>query len=544
MKVLLFLILLSTAITGAQLNPRDLGSSSLHLQLSWTVSNQGNSGKQGAITVFAFPSNSHQTVNYSSSDPFTEQTDASGNKLLSYSLNLNPGESRQVILYANARVSFGEYESAVGDYSAYTKPSQFVTISNNVKKKALGITVNAEDDGERIALLAEWVHNYVKYDENCAGGSLEECVKKSFSDEWVLENRVGVCDEYSHLLIGMLRSLNIPARFVAGIVYSGKDWAPHAWVEALIKGRWVPLDPTYGEAGMLDAGHLQFALGRDNSDISESYTEGLSITSNPPEVYLLDYSSFPDFFGLSASVDNRTVGPLSIHNFSVTVRNKVNETVFIPLYLDVPKIPPGLAVNITRGYEDRVEYLPPGEEKEVSWSLLFPKAMEDNYVYNFTLTASSLSKEASESVEGRKDYSSGKVSGVAVIDVHGIQSGNSLTVQATVKNQGNSLEDASVLSSFEGVNQTASITLNAGEEKTVGFQYPPSAEEFERGRIIVSAGGEEVTQEFILYLNKETTLLPPLPVVLSSSIDTTLLAEIGLGVLLLVFIVVILRMKQ
>ena len=53
----------------------------------------------------------------------------------------------------------------------------------------------------------------------------------------------GVCQDYSHVLIALLRLAGIPALYVAGLVHG--TGATHAWVHAWVKNRWLALDPTH-----------------------------------------------------------------------------------------------------------------------------------------------------------------------------------------------------------------------------------------------------------------------------------------------------------
>ncbi len=66
----------------------------------------------------------------------------------------------------------------------------------------------------------------------------------------VLRSRRGVCQDFAHLMIGMLRSLGLAARYVSGYLRSRADTytgaeASHAWVSALVPGvGWLDIDPT------------------------------------------------------------------------------------------------------------------------------------------------------------------------------------------------------------------------------------------------------------------------------------------------------------
>jgi transglutaminase-like putative cysteine protease len=89
----------------------------------------------------------------------------------------------------------------------------------------------------------------------------------------------GVCQDFSHLLIAVLRFSGIPARYVSGylIPLDGNDQAAamervigghasHAWVQAFIpETGWIGLDPTTGS--LVEGRHIRIAYGRDYGDV-------------------------------------------------------------------------------------------------------------------------------------------------------------------------------------------------------------------------------------------------------------------------------------
>ncbi len=87
--------------------------------------------------------------------------------------------------------------------------------------------------------------------------------------------RRGVCQDFAHLMLGMLRSLGLPARYVSGYLQTqpppgqprllGAD-ASHAWIAIWcpVLG-WVDLDPT--NAVVPDVSHVTVAVGRDYGDV-------------------------------------------------------------------------------------------------------------------------------------------------------------------------------------------------------------------------------------------------------------------------------------
>jgi transglutaminase-like putative cysteine protease len=94
--------------------------------------------------------------------------------------------------------------------------------------------------------------------------------------EEVFRKRRGVCQDFAHLQIACLRSLNLAARYVSGYLRTypppgrprlvGAD-ASHAWVSAYCPGiGWLDMDPTNNLVP--SEGHVTLAWGRDYGDIS------------------------------------------------------------------------------------------------------------------------------------------------------------------------------------------------------------------------------------------------------------------------------------
>ena len=92
----------------------------------------------------------------------------------------------------------------------------------------------------------------------------------------VLLDRRGVCQDFAHLLIGCLRALGVPARYVSGYLLTdpppgsprllGAD-ASHAWLSVWCPAHgWVDLDPTNDLVP--DLRHVTVAWGRDYGDVS------------------------------------------------------------------------------------------------------------------------------------------------------------------------------------------------------------------------------------------------------------------------------------
>ena len=74
----------------------------------------------------------------------------------------------------------------------------------------------------------------------------------------------GVCQDFAHLLLCVLRLLAIPARYVSGQLLG--EGVPHAWVECLVDGEVIAYDPTHGRRARLD--YVTVAVGRDFADVT------------------------------------------------------------------------------------------------------------------------------------------------------------------------------------------------------------------------------------------------------------------------------------
>ena len=94
----------------------------------------------------------------------------------------------------------------------------------------------------------------------------------------VIEERAGVCQDFAHLMLAILRTHGLPARYVSGYIEPGDPSTPqgehlvgaaasHAWVEVgLPDGTWWGLDPTNNQSA--GERHVVVAVGRDYHDVA------------------------------------------------------------------------------------------------------------------------------------------------------------------------------------------------------------------------------------------------------------------------------------
>ena len=148
-------------------------------------------------------------------------------------------------------------------YQTLTTPSgdQYLNVSNYVdwndpavQAKARELTAGCTTDYEKARAIFRWVNANIEYDwyfyYNGTGGM-------GYEASAVLSSGTGVCSGISYLAIALLRASGIPARAVTGysLGYSSNGtWdmanlrdTNHQWVMAWLDGRWVFIDPTWGQ---------------------------------------------------------------------------------------------------------------------------------------------------------------------------------------------------------------------------------------------------------------------------------------------------------
>jgi transglutaminase-like putative cysteine protease len=86
----------------------------------------------------------------------------------------------------------------------------------------------------------------------------------------ILQQSAGVCQDFAHLLLQILRTMHIPGRYVSGYICPHRsglkgEGATHAWVEAWIPGSgWTGIDPT--NKIWVTNNHVKLAVGRNFAD--------------------------------------------------------------------------------------------------------------------------------------------------------------------------------------------------------------------------------------------------------------------------------------
>ncbi|MBJ94809.1 MAG: hypothetical protein CMP23_10110 [Rickettsiales bacterium] len=160
------------------------------------------------------------------------------------------------------------HSSLVEDAPSYTLPNTdrslrpwlrsttFVAADNPVIRRTAGEIVGDRLDSiEAARRLNRWV--YRELDKVPVAGFPEA--------REILRHRRGDCNEHTTLYTALARSLGLPTRMAAGIVYSESIFSDgafyyHAWPEVWIGEQWLAIDPTFDQFPA-DATHIKLVEG-------------------------------------------------------------------------------------------------------------------------------------------------------------------------------------------------------------------------------------------------------------------------------------------
>jgi hypothetical protein len=193
--------------------------------------------------------------------------DKFGNKILNVNWK-NPSEDTDFSVKSIVSVN-RRYSTEKKIYPEFLKPT---TLVQSTDPEIAGIASKARgSDFEKVAYLSKWINENIRYN------TVYSDVNIPAKD--ILRLRIGVCKEFSNLLVSFLRNLGYYSAVTVGYVhpgkiYTGQNFLPHGWIEAYNEEE-ILSDPTWGEVGYLDATHIKFATFPDSSwTFSSIYSTG------------------------------------------------------------------------------------------------------------------------------------------------------------------------------------------------------------------------------------------------------------------------------
>ena len=214
-------------------------------------------------------SNEHLRVTLDGAElPVTEVVDVYGARL--HLVDVTEGDV-QVSYRATVVGTAAPLTVSPLDEIVFMRPSRYA------ESDSLGPTAAREFAGltetELLFGVSSWVGQHLQY---VPGSSLptDGAVR-------TLLARQGVCRDYAHLVVGLLRSMNVPARLVSVYAPGLDPMDFHAVAEAAIDGQWRVVDAT---ALAPRSSLVRIASGRDASDTAFLTTHGAGVTLHDVEV--------------------------------------------------------------------------------------------------------------------------------------------------------------------------------------------------------------------------------------------------------------------
>lgn len=155
-------------------------------------------------------------------------------------------------------------EAVVDRFDEVLSPTHYTPDSKRIRRVGQRI-IRDHAPREAVTAAAHWVHSELSYVAGTTG------VHSSGLD--ALREGKGVCQDFAHLTLILLRSMGIPARYVSGYLHPNRkatigdtiDGQSHAWVQAWLGG-WWNYDPTNDTP--INEQYVSVGVGRDYSDVS------------------------------------------------------------------------------------------------------------------------------------------------------------------------------------------------------------------------------------------------------------------------------------
>lgn len=147
----------------------------------------------------------------------------------------------------------------------YLNSSQWVSINPDIWKQGLDLTNGHDSVFAKANAIMGWIHANFEYVAGVTSVDTHLDV--------VFELRKGVCQDFTHVMLGLCRSVGVPARYASGYLYNGPrdtlvgSQASHAWCEVFLPSAgWIGFDPTNNT--LADERYVKIAIGRDYEDVT------------------------------------------------------------------------------------------------------------------------------------------------------------------------------------------------------------------------------------------------------------------------------------
>ncbi|MFZ5752775.1 MAG: stalk domain-containing protein [Bacillota bacterium] len=269
--ILIFLLFISLHVQAAELSYSIKDQTYYQVTTTYYFKNVGTSTARDINLAITLPNvyltknmpYSHLIATKYSQEPLEITTDLKGNRTGKFNIAaIKPGEKKSLSIqqvYRVGKISFTIDPGKIESYKPlepalipYLKPAPGIESDNPlIIKKAKEITGGETNPFLKAKKIFAFLNSHMHY----ADKPTDPANKGALS---ALQTGIGVCEDYSDLMVALLRAVGVPSRTVAGWMgtisqpqvtiadESGQKLPGHMWVEYYLPGYgWIPADPTY-----------------------------------------------------------------------------------------------------------------------------------------------------------------------------------------------------------------------------------------------------------------------------------------------------------
>ncbi len=397
--ILLILLLLLTNSHSQDIYPTTIGEMTTEIVLSGSgVISNLKEGEEVKFQTLTFQETAYQKILSIEEELIINGVkikpsysyDEFDNKYVNFNIKQNGNFDYQIkatikrtsIIYELNDYNIEEPEKKIMDYITNSEKiesnsTEIMTLTNNkLTKKSFLETINK---------TIFWVNDYVEY---AKGEDFKKYYLLQKSAIETLLDKKGVCDEFANLAASMLRVKKIPTKVVIGVTFDGSEWGNHAWIEIYHKDLgWIPSDPTFREAGFVDATHIKLGAFKDitQSLAKATYPTTANVTFQTqtlPEVTIINTNYFNQ-----VQIESKTdeIKTNQWNDIILEIKNQTNGNITVP-------------ITIKENYKDiliqetsQSVTLKPSEKSEITFKVYPSITLTSNEIAKGTLTFNSLS---------------------------------------------------------------------------------------------------------------------------------------------------------
>ena len=479
MKKLIFLLLFAFFVSADTLNVKNISAVEMDVELVFEVENNADSTLSYAhfnTSTFYNASRNQQVLSVGSNAQILDtSTEYDGNQRIVLNFSLAPHEKKNITLYGKILVDYNQNISGDAPYpfsspsnmSVYLSESDYVKITPDIQSMADLLRGNSTNTYEIATNVVNWIYHNLTYDKKYVDSTMDSA--------FVMRERRGVCDEYSHLAIAILRHLGIPSRIIVGYVHSGEFWGPHAWIEFWLPNQgWLEADPTFSEISWLDGTHLRISHGVDQKRVTDSFSTTASFDLKYLDLMRYQNYVFKKSDPYSPPVEAELIVPVSpveqnqYVNVTARIKNPTQNQLFLPVRLKQSQ------ELVLLNHSMVILYVPPSGNVSNDWTLIFPNmSMQLIYRYPVVLEIGNISDR--KQIVGKKVLSEEDYPRFVLVEKYSIVPvGNAAKVSVVLTGNRTDGVYGSIRLTLESWSTELNYSLANGESMTYDLPIPES----------------------------------------------------------------------